>query len=279
MSSAETAMIIGLDFGSHTTSIAIYNEDQNTVDCIADDLGSRTIPCAVAYRAMGSGNDIEIIVGQSAISQQHKNPKNTFDDVRSFFLKAGGPKTVSVPVLDKEVTIEELGSHFFRNVHNQVKQQLGKVVRDCIVSLPPLDSAEEEGIKKRIVDSAQAGGIRIKSFIVDSTAALLAYNLDDVSSGTVVGTTLHLDVGWSQCQTSLYNISGGLFIPLASDKSADTCGTVFVKALVEFCAKDFTRKTKCQFPEYASNNKAVIRLKRECENAMKSLAIGEFTDA
>jgi heat shock protein 1/8 len=273
MSSETSTTIIGLDFGSHTTSIAIWAEEQNTVDCIADDLGSRTIPCAVAYRAMGSGNDIEILTGQSAIAQQHKNPKNTFDDVRSLLLNTD-KKTVTVPVLDKEVTIEELASHYFRNIHNQIKQQIGKACRDCIVSLPVL-TGDIEAIKKRITESAQAGGIRIKSFIIDSTASLLACNLDDVSAGTAsAGLTLHLDVGWSACQVTLCNVSGGLFIPLGTDSSADVSGSNFVKLLVEHCAKDFTRKTKCPFPEYSSNNKSVIRLKRECENAMKSLSTG-----
>lgn len=272
MSSDTSATVIGLDFGSHTTSIAIWNEELNSVDCIADDLGSRTIPCAVAYRAMGSGNDIEIITGQSAIAQQHKNPKNTFDDVRSFLLNTD-KKAVTVPVLDKEVTIEELASHYFRNIHNQIKQQLGKVVRDCVVSMPVI-VGDIDAIQKRIIESAKTGGIRIKSFIVDSTASILAYNMDDVSNGTATGTTLHFDVGWSACQVTLCNVSGGLFIPIATDRTVEASGSCFVKLMVEHCAKDFTRKTKCPFPEYSSNNKAVIRLKRECENAMKSLSTG-----
>lgn len=109
--------IVGLDFGSHTGSIALWFEDKDTVDVIADDLGSRTIPCAVAYRGD------EIITGSAATSQQHKNAPNTFIDIRSLLFD---PEcvNVSVPNIDKEITVQELASHWFRNIHNQIKQQV-----------------------------------------------------------------------------------------------------------------------------------------------------------
>ena len=111
--------IVGLDFGSHTGSIALWFEDKDTVDVIADDLGSRTIPCAVAYRGD------EIITGSAATTQQHKNANNTFIDIRSLLLD---PETinVSVPNIEKDVTVQELASHWFRNIHNQIKQQVSR---------------------------------------------------------------------------------------------------------------------------------------------------------
>ena len=35
-----------------------------------------------------------------------------------------------------QLSVQDLTSHFFRNIHNQVKQQVGKVVRDCVVTIP-----------------------------------------------------------------------------------------------------------------------------------------------
>lgn len=110
--------VIGVDFGSRTGSIALWFEEKDSVEVIADDLGSRTIPCAVAYRGE------EIITGSAAITQQHKNPTNTWDDVRSLITNKD-VTSVNVPVLDKDVTVQELSSHWFRNIHNQIKQQVG----------------------------------------------------------------------------------------------------------------------------------------------------------
>ena len=93
--------VIGLDFGSHTSSFALWFEDKDSIEVIADDLGSRTIPCAVAYRGE------EIITGSAAITQQHKNPSNTFEDVRSLLVNPD-LMVVNVPVLEKEVSVQEL---------------------------------------------------------------------------------------------------------------------------------------------------------------------------
>lgn len=109
--------ICGLDLGSHTGSIALWFEDKDTVDVIADDLGSRTIPCAVAYRGD------EIIIGSAATSQQHKNPNNTFIDIRSLLFDSECIN-INVPNIEKDVAVQELTSHWFRNIHNQIKQQV-----------------------------------------------------------------------------------------------------------------------------------------------------------
>jgi molecular chaperone DnaK (HSP70) len=109
--------VIGLDFGSRTASIGLWFEEKDSIEVIADADGSRTIPCAVAYRGD------EIIIGSAAITQQHKNPTNTWDDVRSLITNKD-VESVNVPLLDKEVTVQELSSHWFRNIHNQIKQQV-----------------------------------------------------------------------------------------------------------------------------------------------------------
>lgn len=251
--------IVGIDFGSHTASFAIWHEDKNDLEVIADDLGSRVIPCAVAFR-----ND-EIITGQSAVSQQHKNIHSTFDDVRSLIFNPE-VSTVNVPAIEKEITVEELTSHFFRNLHNQIKQQVGKVVRDCVLSVPAgLDAAAQ----KRVADAAQAGGIRIKSFISDDIATLMAHNLDDASLGT--STVLVADIGWSKTSVGVYRVSGGMFFPVSTVTTNEVCGKLFVSLFADWCAKDFTKKFKIPCQE---STKSMTRLRRECEQAMKSLSNG-----
>ena len=252
--------IIGLDFGSHQSSIALWFEEKDVVEVIADDLGSRTIPSFVGFR---SG---EVIVGQAAMNQFHKNASNTFGDVRSVILNAEADK-VFVPVLEKEITAQELVSHYFRNIHNQIKQQVGKVVRDCVISLP---TQLDETLKQRLIESAQAGGIRIKSIITDPTSTLLAYNFDSpshISSKVVI-----VDIGWSKSEVCVYNVSGGLFFPLGEARSTAVCGKVLVGALADHSAKDFQRKSKVPCSD---NTKAMLRLRRESEEAMKHLTTGQ----
>lgn len=254
------ASVIGIDLGSHAASIAVWYEDKNLLEVLADDLGFRSIPTVVAFRGD------ESIVGQSAVSQQHKNAANTFEDVRALLFNKEMTQ-VDVPVLDKQMTVEEINALFFRNIHNQVKQQAGKAIRDAVVTVP---QALDEDTKKRYIDAAQAGGIRIKSFIDDSAAAVLAYGLDDPSLPT--SKAVVVDLGWSRCTITVYNVSAGLLVPLATSSNTSVCGHVFVKQLTDFCAKDFLKKAK--FP-CTDNKRAMIRLFRECENAMKALSTGQ----
>lgn len=251
--------IIGLDFGSHSASIAVWYEEKGFWEVLADDLGLRAIPTAVAFR--GDEN----IVGHSAITQQHKNTQNTFTAVRNLLLSAD--KThVHVPHLERDLTVQEINTLFFRNIHNQVKQQVGKAVRDAVVTTP---TVLDDATKQKYVEAAQHGGIRIKSFIDDASAALLAYGLDDAKLAPAK--VLVVDLGWSRCTVSLFSVTGGLFVPLSQQSSESISGSVFVKLLADFCAKEFTRKHKVPVSD---NYRAMIRLSRECENAVRTLSTG-----
>lgn len=161
--------------------------------------------------------------------------------------------------------VTELSSHFFRNIHNQIKQQVGKAVRDTVVSIP---FGTSEVIKARLVESAQAGGIRIKSFIEDTTATVLAYGLH---STTAPSKTLVLDIGWTNSQFVMYSVSGGALVKLSSVTSEIACGKIIVNHLADHCAKEFLKKAK--FP-CSDNARAMLRLRRECEHAVKALSTG-----
>jgi molecular chaperone DnaK (HSP70) len=98
-------VVIGLDLGSHHASIAIWDEEKDRIEVIADDLGSRTIPTVVAFRGD------EILVGQAASSQEHKNVSNTFPDVLSKMMFSGETPKISIPALDgREVSTRDLHS-------------------------------------------------------------------------------------------------------------------------------------------------------------------------
>lgn len=252
--------VIGLDFGSHLCAIALWYEDKDLVEVLADDLGSRTIPSFVGFRAG------EVITGQAAMSQYHKNHNNTFEDMRAIILNPD-ITTVNIPVLEKEVPVQEVVSHFFRNIHNQIKQQVGKAVRECVISLPV---TLEEPIRQRLYEAAQAGGIRIKSIISDTASTLIANGFD--SSTISDAKVLVIDIGWSKAEAYAYSVSGGLFFHLGSASSTNVSGKVLVNLLADHCAKDFQRKTK---QSCTDSSKAMLRLRKDCEETMKHLSTGQ----
>lgn len=259
--------VFGLDFGSHAASIALWYEDKDKVEVIADDLGFRAIPCAVAFRVGADSDKVETLTGQAAVSQAHKNPNNTFLDVRSLLMDES-KETVNVPVLDKEITVTELASNFFRNIHNQIKAQVGAPIRDCVVSVPA-KLCEDGPAKARMMEAAQAGGCRIKSTIDDASAVLTAHSLDDKSKNPE--RIVIADMGWSTTTVSVFDVSGGMYHPKGSAAVPEISGKVLVDALVNFCVKDFKRKAKVDATEY---KKSMTMLRRECENGMKTLSTG-----
>jgi L1 cell adhesion molecule like protein len=260
MSDEASNSVIGLDLGSHHASIAIWDQEKDRVEVIADDLGSRTIPTTVGYRGD------EVLIGQAASAQEHKNSANTFSDVRARLMCGDGDATkVHVPLLNKDVPVTEVGKHFFRNIHNQVKQQLGKVVRECVLSVP---AGLSDADKARIVQVAMDGGVRIKAVVPDTTAVMLAYGMDAHSMN---GTVFVLDMGWSRTEMALFDVRAGVMFPKGT-KTVDCCtGEAMVEQMTAHCAKDFKRKSK---NDCSDNKKSMLRLRKECEQALKQLSMG-----
>lgn len=256
---APSAMsIIGLNFGTHHASLAIYHEEKNTIEVFTDDLGARTIPVVVAFR------ENEVLVGQTALMQQHKNASNTFDNLHE--LLESNDK-VYIPILDKDVTTIDLASHFFRHLHNQIKAQM-TTIRDCILAVDDSSSNSSTYIAN-VTAAAQAGGIRVKTTIPTPIAALLANDMDHQH---VTTTALVVDIGWSKCSAMVVNVCNGVFFPCTSSACSTTdavSGSKIVAAVADFCKKDFSRKNKLQLE---SNKRVEVRLKNEVEVALKILS-------
>lgn len=261
--------VIGLDLGSHWASFAVYQEKSGSCEVFADDLGARAVPCAVAFRGE------EVIIGQAALSQQYKNSPNTFDDIRSLLEKE--EESVHVPGIGKDVAIGTLASHFFRHVHDQVKQQVGHAVRDTIVSLPEYLMTNEK-FKERVITSAQAGGIRVKAFLPDTTAALLAHNFDapndNKGSNCSVAKVVVLDLGWTLSEAALFDVYGGIISPVRTKTTFDCKGANIVEALAKHCSKDFKRKSKVSCED---SQRSVLRLKKEAEIGARILSTTQET--
>lgn len=250
-------MLIGLDFGSHHSSLGLWNPDTGAVQVFADDMGLRQIPCIVSFRKD------EVLVGHSAQVQRHKNTANTFHDIRRL-LETDSSQEVFIPVLEKSISVLELASHYFRHIHNQVKDQIGKPIKDCIITIP---GDASEVLKANIIESARVGGLKIRSFIPDSIAGPLAHRLDDTSHDRTFA--IVIDFGWSKCEVSCLEIVSGVFSPLSSVVSSAVSGAALVDALTNHCAKDFQRRSKIPCTD---NARSMMRLTSECEGAIKILS-------
>ena len=129
-------------------------------------------------------------------------------------------------------------------------------------------SGTSDEVKARLKEAAQAGGIRIKAFIEDTTASLLAYGIHLSPSPAKV---VVLDIGWSRTQVSVFSVSGEAVVRMSELTSDQAAGKVFVKNVADHCAKEFLRKAK--FP-CSDNARSMLRLRRESEAAVKAMSTG-----
>jgi molecular chaperone DnaK (HSP70) len=263
--------VIGLDFGSHWASFAVYQSKLGLCEVFADDLGSRAVPCVVAYR----GEDV--IIGQAALSQQYKNSANTFDDIRH--LLDSDSETVHVPVLDRDVSRVTIVSYFFRHIRDQVAQQVGHEVTNTVLSIPS-SHVNNETFKNRLIAAAEAGGLCIKSFIPDTTASVIAHSLDTTNVSRTLGSNctkrsvLVVDLGYTESEVATFEVCGGLITPQKSAGSLACGGSTVIDALTKHCTKDFKRKTKVTCDQ---NQRSMLRLRKEAEDSVRILSTTQET--
>ena len=269
--------VLGISLGSHSVYVAVHSTETSNVEMLCDDLGFRSIPTVVGFRSgsSDSSNHCEVLVGHSAKQQQAKNPSNTFQDLRELILDTERD-SVTVPLLEKDISVQELVSHVFRHIFNQVKQQTvakGAPVKDCFLCLPTgLPVEQIEIIKSRLVEAARAGGLRVKGFCEESVGPLVALGLDSTRSPRAVVAVV--DIGWSRSSVSYYSVCNGFFSPIysVSDQSVHAKG--FNDACVKFCIKDFMRRCKM---DCSDSKRAVTRLSLQCEQGVKILINSQET--
>lgn len=178
---------------------------------------------------------------------------------------------IHVPAIGKDVSAEEIVSHFFRNVFNQIKQQsVSKIkpIKDCIISLPFMIS---EGARSRFIESAKFGGIRIRDFCLDDTSVLISYGLDTpvTERQEYKHIVLVADIGWSQSSVGLYEVSNGYFFLICRRSGFEFNVRLAVDKLVDYCVKDFERKNKMKCSD---NKRSIMRLALECESCVRILS-------
>lgn len=277
--------VLGISLGAHSVYVSVYNSETSTAEVLCDDLGYRSIPCAVAFRA-GSGDShsvsyggAEVLVGHAAKQQEAKNPTNTFVDLRSMLFNQAQEK-VFVPILDKEISVEELASHLFGHIFNQVKQQTaGKhAIKDSFLCLPAGMSEEQVVVgKTRLTEAAKHGGLRVKGFCAEGVAPIVALGLDTrtaAASNPPLAVTAVIDMGWNQTSISFYTVSGGVVFPIFSNVDASVNAKTFNDSLVKFCVKDFARRSKV---DCADSKRSITRLSLQCEQGIKILINSQET--
>jgi len=271
---------VGIDLGTTYSCVGVWKNDG--VEIIANDQGNRTTPSYVAF------TDTERLIGDAAKNQVARNPENTvFDAKRLIGRKFADPivqadiKLWPFKVLagpgdkpliqvhfqgeDKKFHAEEISSMILIKMKETAEAYLGTKVTDAVVTVPAYFNDSQRQATK---DAGAICGLNVLRIINEPTAAAIAYGLDKKGSGE--RNILIYDMGGGTFDVSILTIEDGIFEVKSTAGDTHLGGEDFDNRIVDFCMQDFKRKNRGK--DLAGNQRALRRLRTQCERAKRTLS-------
>jgi len=271
---------VGIDLGTTYSCVGVWKNDG--VEIIANDQGNRTTPSYVAF------TDTERLIGDAAKNQVARNPEHTVFDAKRligrkftdplvqsdmklwpFKVAAGsGDKPVIVVNYqgqEKQFHPEEISSMVLTKMKETAEAYLGTKISDAVVTVPAYFNDSQRQATK---DAGAICGLNVLRIINEPTAAAIAYGLDKKGSGEK--NVLIYDMGGGTFDVALLTIEDGIFEVKATAGDTHLGGEDFDNRIVDYCIQDFKRKNRGK--DLAGNQRAIRRLRTQCERAKRTLS-------
>merc|ERR1712093_940225 len=280
----QMATSIGIDLGTTYSCVGVWQNDK--VEIVANDQGLNTTPSYVAF------TEQERLIGDSAKQQTARNPKNTVFDAKRLigrkfadskvqadmklwpFKVVSGPQDkplISVNYMgeEKKFQAEEISSMVLVKMKEIAETYLGKDVKKAVVTVPAYFNDSQRQATK---DAGTIAGLNVKRIINEPTAAAIAYGLDKGAQSEK--NVLIFDLGGGTFDVSILSIEDGIFEVKSTNGHTHLGGEDFDNRLVEFCMNEFKKKSNI---DIKGNNRALRRLRTQCEKAKRTLSSAHQT--
>ena len=271
--------IVGIDLGTSTSCVSIYENGQATV--IANAEGFRTTPSVVGFSKSG-----ERLVGTQAVRQAVTNPKKTIHSVKrlighKYSEIENVAKLVAYDVIAKDngdaavkvdetiYSPEEISSMILAKLKRDAEAYLGTEIKQAVITVPAYFSDSQRQATK---DAGKIAGLEVLRIINEPTAAALAYGIDKKENDKTI---VVFDIGGGTSDTSILECGDGVFEVLATNGDSLLGGKDFDEALVKYIANKFKGETGV---DVSKDPQALQRLTEAAEKAKCELSTAQSSE-
>ncbi len=272
--------VIGIDFGTTNCCAAVVDVTQPVV--IPNREGARTTPSVVAFTASG-----ERLVGQIARRQSMTNPQNTSyavkrligrrydsEEVRwartlvPFSIVEAENGDVSIEILGKKYSPQEMSSFILREVKEFAEEFLGEEIDRAIITVPAyFDDSQRQATK----DAGTIAGLEVVRIINEPTAASLSYGFGKDKNETIAV----YDLGGGTFDISVLDIGDGIYEVKSTAGDTFLGGEDFDSRVMDHLLQEFKSETGLDLNE---DMMAMQRIKEAAEAAKCELSSHEETE-
>ncbi|HEY9765127.1 MAG TPA: molecular chaperone DnaK, partial [Chroococcales cyanobacterium] len=264
--------VIGIDLGTTNSVVSVLEGGKSIV--ITNTEGNRLTPSVVGFTKSG-----ERLVGQVAKRQAITNPENTVFSIKRFIGRsfeetepernsspyktvknaAGG---VSVEVLGKQYTTQEISSMILQKLKADAEAYLGEKVTQAVITCPAYFNDQQRQSTK---DAGTIAGLEVLRIINEPTASALAYGADKTNEHTV----LVFDLGGGTFDVSILEMGDGVFEVKATHGNNHLGGDDFDQRIIDWMIDAFKKE---QGIDLSKDKMALQRLKEAAEKAKIELS-------
>ena len=189
--------------------------------------------------------------------------------------KMGTPRSEPTQV-ERYLTVSEINTIFIGSLIQSAEDFLGKKVAGVVIAVP---AWFEEIQREALIKATEDAGVKVLQLIDDVAAAALQSITTPTSSDLREDRTqLVVDLGSSSLSLAILSIRHGLIHPLASSSDLTIGADLIDQKLINFFAKDFTRKTKIRLSlpvtttSPAADKRAEAKLRLAIEHTKRTIS-------
>ncbi|XP_061999734.1 uncharacterized protein LOC133717099 [Rosa rugosa] len=271
---------IGIDFGTTSSCVAVWDSRSNSVEVLPNEHGQKTTPSTVAFteshRLVGVTADMEEELSRDSSSTIIWDVKRLlgrrFNEVQEdvkfppkLVAGLGGVPLVALKHTGVQFSLEEISAMVLHKMYQIGKDYLGAQGKNVIITVPTHFNDMQ---RKATRDAATIAGLNVLQIVNESTAAAIAYaHSKKVSSSDQINLMV-FNLGGGSFDVSIIKIENGNF-KVEATAGDDLGATDFDGRLVDFLLKELIKDQK---KDISGNPGALRRLQVACEKAKRTLS-------